>query len=67
MFIAKIYALVWALVIIAAVALYYADALGQMVLVALAFAVAALTGAWLLVVLPSVLHDEVRGGRNAGG
>lgn len=67
MFIAKIYALMWALVIAAAVVLYYAGALGQTLLVVLAFAVAGLTGAWLLVVLPSVLHEDVQEGRNAGG
>jgi membrane protein YdbS with pleckstrin-like domain len=67
MFIAKIYALIWVLVIAAAVALYFAGALGQTQLVALAFAVAGLTGAWLLVVLPSVLHEDVREGRNTGG
>lgn len=67
MFMAKIYSLIWALVVAAAVAMYIAGALGQTLLVAFAFAAAGLAGAWLLVVLPGVLHEQVRSGRGADG
>ena len=67
MFIAKIYALVWALVIAAAVVLYVAGALGSTALVIFAFSAAALAGVWLLVVLPSVLHEQVQSGRGSRG
>ena len=67
MFIAKIYALVWAIVIAAAAVLFAAGALRSTALVMFAFAAAALGGMWLLVVLPGVLHEQVRSGRGAGG
>ena len=67
MFLAKIYALVWALVIAAAGALYFAGVLGSNALVIFAFAAATLAGVWLLVVLPTVLHEQVQTGRGPGG
>lgn len=67
MFIAKIYALVWAVVVAAAGVLYFAGAMRSTGLVVFAFAAAALAGVWLLVVLPSVLHEQVQSARGSGG